>query len=48
PEEIEKSRAEIVETLGWNASVFEISALSGAGTRELAQAVMVWLEETTD
>lgn len=48
PEEIEKSRAEIVETLGWNASVFEISALSGAGTRELAQAVMVWLEEATD
>ncbi len=35
---------EIVAALGWTGPVFEISALSGAGTRALASAIMVFLE----
>ena len=35
---------EIVESLGWGGPVFEISALSGDGTQELASAIMAFLE----
>lgn len=41
PEEERESRAEaLLEALGWTGPVFRISALTGAGTRELALAVM--------
>ncbi|CAN5286563.1 Obg family GTPase CgtA [soil metagenome] len=36
--------ARIVDALEWDAPVYAISALSGAGTRDLARAVMSWLE----
>jgi GTP-binding protein len=35
---------EIIRALGWTGPVFEISALSHAGTRELASAIMTFLE----
>ncbi|MFV1973305.1 MAG: Obg family GTPase CgtA [Thiohalobacterales bacterium] len=35
---------EIVAALGWTGPVFEISALSGEGTRALASAIMAFLE----
>ncbi len=35
----------IVDELGWQGPVFRISAISGEGTVELAQAVMRWIEE---
>jgi GTP-binding protein len=34
----------IVDQLGWDGPVFQISALSGEGTKPLAQAVMRWIE----
>ncbi len=34
----------IVDQLGWEGPVFQISALSGEGTKPLAQAVMRWIE----
>jgi len=33
-----------VRELGWTGPVFLVSALTGDGTRELCQAVMVYLE----
>ncbi|HUO82583.1 MAG TPA: GTPase ObgE [Gammaproteobacteria bacterium] len=45
---VTKHAQRMVTALGWEAPVFTVSALSGAGTRELAQAVMQWLEEAGD
>jgi GTP-binding protein len=42
---VAKHAQHVVTALGWEGPVFTVSALSGAGTRELAQAVMQWLEE---
>jgi GTP-binding protein len=42
---VAKHAQRVVTALGGEAPVFTVSALSGAGTRELAQAVMQWLEE---
>lgn len=39
---------QIVQELGWEGPVFQISALSGAGTRELSQAVMRWMEQRAE
>ena len=38
----------IVDELGWDGPVFRISALSGEGTKPLAQAVMRWIEEQAE
>ena len=38
------AREDLVKQLGWSGPVFAISAVTGAGTRELAQAVMRELE----
>lgn len=38
----------IVDELGWEGPVFWISALSGEGTKSLAQAVMRWIEEQAE
>ncbi|HTN33371.1 MAG TPA: GTPase ObgE, partial [Marinobacter sp.] len=35
----------IIDELDWKGPVFQISALSGEGTRPLVQAVMRWIEE---
>ncbi|MFK8028740.1 MAG: Obg family GTPase CgtA [Gammaproteobacteria bacterium] len=46
PEEEQDKRCEdIVERLGWTGPVFRISAISGKGTKQLAQTIMVELEE---
>jgi GTP-binding protein len=42
---LDAARAGLVERLDWRGPVFEISAATGTGTRELAQAVMRELEE---
>lgn len=44
-EEADKRCTEVVEQLGWEGKVFRISALAGAGTHVLANAVMDRLEE---
>lgn len=44
PDERAAHGAAIVRELGWTGPVFLISALTGEGTRELCQAVMVYLE----
>jgi len=46
PDELEDRWRALVETLRWQGPVFAVSALSGAGTRELVQAVMNFLGET--
>ncbi len=46
PDAAEALCADIVERLGWEGPVFRISGVTGAGTRELAQAVMRHLELT--
>ena len=43
-EEHEEVRKELVSKLGWKGPVFEVSAATGEGTRELGQAVMRELE----
>ena len=45
PEEAAARRAGLLERLGWNGPVFEISALSGVGTRDLCAQVMTYLEQ---
>ena len=43
-DELRQRRQSLVDQLGWNAPVFEISGVTGAGTDKLAQAVMQHLE----
>ena len=40
PEDLVRARERLLEELGWTAPHFEISAATGAGCEELAQAVM--------
>ncbi len=44
-DEREQRKKAVVEQLGWTGPVFMISALDGEGTKELAQAMMRYLEE---
>ena len=44
-EDIATVRGQLVKQLKWDGLVFETSAVSGAGTETLAQAVMRELEE---
>ena len=44
-EDIVSIRDDLVEQLSWDGPVFETSAVTGAGTKKLAQAVMRELEE---
>ncbi len=44
PEELAARRRVLVETLDWCGPVFTVSAVSGAGTRDLVHAVMNFLE----
>jgi GTPase len=48
PEERDARCRDIVERLGWEGPVFRISAVSGEGTRALAQRVMDYLERLED
>lgn len=38
----------IVDELGWEGPVFQVSALSGEGTKSLSQAVMRWIEQRAE
>lgn len=39
---------QLIDALDWKGPVFQISALSGEGTRPLVQAVMRWIEEQAE
>jgi GTP-binding protein len=39
---------ELIEALDWQGPVFQVSALSGEGTRPLIQAVMRWIEDRAE
>ena len=43
--EREERKQAVIEQLGWTGPVFMISALDGEGTKELAQAMMRYLDE---
>lgn len=43
--EREERKQAVIDQLGWTGPVFMISALDGEGTKELAQAMMRYLEE---
>jgi len=45
PKEAERRAKDIVRRLRWKGAVFLISGATGAGTEELKQAVMRYLEE---
>jgi GTPase len=45
PSEYERRRTHLLDRLGWRAPVFGISALTGQGTVELAEALMGRLEQ---
>ena len=44
-DEREQRKQAVIDQLGWSGPVFMISALDGEGTKELAQAMMRYLEE---
>ncbi|MCK9533119.1 MAG: Obg family GTPase CgtA [Pseudomonas sp.] len=44
-DEREQRKQAVIDQLGWTGPVFMISALDGEGTKELAQAMMRYLEE---
>lgn len=44
-DEQDKRCQDIIERLGWQGQVFRISAISGKGTKQLAQAIMLKLED---
>ncbi len=44
-DEREERKQAVIDQLGWTGPVFMISALDGEGTKELAQAIMRYLEE---
>ncbi len=48
PEGLAAAKAELLDELGWDGPVFEVSAATGAGTETLAQNVMQFLEELAD
>jgi len=45
PAEVDRRTKDIVRRLRWKGPVFKISGATGAGTEELKQAVMRYLEE---
>ncbi|MDD5274908.1 MAG: GTPase ObgE [Methylovulum sp.] len=45
PEEVDTHCQAIVDELGWDAPVFKIAAINGAGTKELMYAIMNFLEQ---
>jgi len=45
PEEVDAHCQAIVDELGWDAPVFKIAAINGAGTKELMFAIMNFLEQ---
>jgi GTP-binding protein len=47
-DDVAATREDLVDKLGWVGPVFETSAISGAGTQELARAVMRELENMGD
>ncbi len=44
PDERDERCRKLVEELGWEGPVFQISAISGEGVKELSREVMNWLE----
>jgi GTP-binding protein len=48
PEEAEYRCRDIIERLNWTGPVYEISAISATGTRELVFDIMMYLEENAD
>lgn len=44
PQELAQRREILLQTLGWQAPVYEISAISGLGTERLCQDMMIQLE----
>lgn len=49
PKDEQQARVDsVVEALGWEGPVYQISAISGEGTKQLASDLMVWLEERRD
>lgn len=44
----ESTCRQVVEALDWKGPVFQISALSGEGTRPLVQAIMRWIEDQAE
>ncbi len=44
PDEVERRAKDIVRRLRWKGPVLQISGATGAGTDELKQAVMQYLE----
>ena len=47
-DDLSERRRALVEALDWNGRVYEISAISGEGTEQLCQDIMVRLEELRD
>ncbi|MEY6430877.1 Obg family GTPase CgtA [Thioalkalicoccus limnaeus] len=45
PDDYQRRCEQVLTALGWSGPHFGVSAVTGAGTAELAQAVMVWLED---
>jgi GTP-binding protein len=45
PDERAEKCAEILDRLGWDGPVFQVSALTGEGCKQVAQAIMNYLEE---
>ena len=46
--ELAERRHQLVESLAWDAPVYEVSAATGEGTEALAQAIMQWLEQSAE
>jgi len=47
-DDVADARARILERIEWNGPVFEVSAISGAGTEALGQAIMLKLTEMAE
>ena len=47
PRELARRRRELVRRLAWEGRVYTVSALTGAGCKELAGDIMTWLESTS-
>ena len=48
PEELAARRADLLEKLDWQGPVFDVSAISGAGTEKLGQAVLLQLQKMAE
>ena len=47
-DDLKIARKDLLDKLDWDGPIFETSAVSGAGTEKLAQAVMRELEEISE